>query len=471
MAGIGFQLKRLFDREGLFGRVQAISYASLVTVGPILSCMAAVAVVHWLLVAEMAPYRARELFQAGTAYAFAFSFIVAAPFSMLFTRLASDQLYEQRCDELLPTFYGSLQVALGCASVPAAAFLLLAPLELAEKLALVVLYMELTVIWMGVVYVSAMKAYRRIAGAFFAGMLLAMAAVWLYVRLEGERLAAWGLFAGLAGGFFVTAAVLLWEVERFFRTPRPASPYGFVRDMRRYPSLLAIGLFTAVSMYAHQFAQWAFHGEWLEGTFRLAPEYDVAVYYAVLSVLPTLVWFVVSVETAFYPKYRQYYDAILGQGTILEIDRARREMEQVLVGELAKLMGIQLVFSLVAVACGIRYLPYIGFTAEQVDTFNILVMAFYVYIMNSVSLLLLLYFDDRKGALVLSAIFLAANVAASWALRDVEYQGLSLFAASFPVLAATLGRLIYRLRRLHYATFSAQPLVLREHARMRGRAG
>ncbi|CAJ1003841.1 MULTISPECIES: exopolysaccharide Pel transporter PelG [Bacillales] len=471
MAGIGFQLKRLFDREGLFGRVQAISYASLVTVGPILSCMAAVAAVHWLLVTEMAPYRARLLFQAGTAYVFAFSFIVAAPFSMLFTRLASDQLYDKRYDELLPTFYRSLQLALGSAAVPAAAFLLLAPLELAEKLVLVVMYMELIVIWMGVVYVSAMKAYRRIAGAFFAGMLLAMIAVWLYVRLEGEHLAAWGLFAGLAGGFFVTASVLLWEIERFFRTPKPLYPNGLVSYLRQYPSLLAIGLFTAFSMYAHQFAQWVFHGEWLEGTFLLAPEYDVAVYYAVLSVLPTLVWFVVSVETAFYPKYRQYYDAILGQGSIIEIDRARREMEQVLIGEMAKLMGIQLVFSLVAVACGILYLPYIGFTAQQVDTFNILVMSFYTYIMTSVSLLLLLYFDDRKGALALSAIFLAANIAAAWALRDIEYQGLSLFAASFPVLIATLSRLIYRLRRLHYATFSAQPLASREQDRMRGRAG
>lgn len=459
MAGIGFQLKRLFDREGLVGRVQAISYASMVTVGPILSCMLAVVFIHWLLVSHDAPFLARELFQGGTSYAFAFSFIVTGPFSMWLTRLASDQLYENRHDQLLPTFYRSLQITMLCAVVPAIIYLLLVPLTFGEKLGLFVLYMELVVIWMEVVYVSAMKAYRRIANAFAGGMGLAVISTWLYILFAAEQVSADGLFACLAVGFLLTAAVLLWEIERFFRTSHSDASFELGKEFRRYPSLKLIGLCTAITMFEHQFAQWVFNGVWLKDAFRLSPEYDVATYYAVLSVLPTLVWFAVSVETAFYPKFRQYYDLILGKGTIHDIDRARNEMEKVLFGELARMMGIQFAFSLVSVACGIRFLPYIGFTAQMIDTFNILVMAFYVYIMTSIMLLLLLYFDDRKGASVLAVIFLACNITASIILRDEQYQGLSLFAASFPVLIMTIARLVYRMRQLHYATFSAQPLM------------
>lgn len=462
MAGIGFQLRRLFDREGLLGRIHAISFASLVTVGPMLSCMLAVVAVHWMLVAEGAPYFSRELFQAGTAYAFAFSFIVSGPFSMLYTRLVSDLLYEKKYDTLLTTFYSSLRWTLSCALLPAVVFVLWAPLDLADKIPLVVLYMEMVVIWMAVVYISAMKAYKQVAFAFFSGMALAVLAIWLYVRVNDQNVTASWIVGGLAFGFFVTTALLLWGIERFFRTPEPDSSFSFSREFRRYPSLFAIGFFISFSMFEHQFAQWILNGEWLADTFRLAPQYDVAVYYAVLSVFPTLIWFVVSVETAFYPKFRQYYDSILGQGTIHEIDRSRREMEKTLIGEMARLMGIQLVFSLVAVALGIQLLPYVGFTTKMIDIYNILVMSFYVYIMVSVLLLLLLYFDDRKWALILSAVFFAANVIASWFLRDVQYQGLSLFAASFPTLLATLARLIYRLRNLHYATFSAQPLFIKE---------
>ncbi|UFJ41050.1 exopolysaccharide Pel transporter PelG [Brevibacillus humidisoli] len=458
MAGIGFQLKRLFEREGLMGQIQAISYASLVTVGPMLSCIIAVAIIHWMLVSDNAPYVSREVFTAGIAYAFAFSFVITSPFSMFLTRLASDLLYEKRYDQLLPTFYRYLRITLLFGCVPALLFVWWTPLSIAEKVSLFVLYMELNLVWIEVVYVSAMKAYRSIAYSFLGGMTLAVALVWIYMEWAGAAVSAAGLLTMMAAGFFLIAATLLRAIERFFRTPESPALPPLRQDLQRYPSLLGIGLFTGLCMFWHQFAQWIFHGTWLADAFLVKPEYDVAVFYAVLSVLPTLVWFVVSVETSFYPKFRQYYDAILGKGTILDIDRARQEMHKVLIGELGKLMGIQLVFSLISVACGIRFLPYIGFTAQQVDTFNILVMAFYVYVMTSVVLLLLLYFDDRLGALSLSALFFAANLAASWLLRDEQYQGLPLFVASFPVLAVTLGRLVYRLRRLHYATFSAQPL-------------
>ncbi len=458
MAGIGFQLKRLFDREGLAGRIQAISYASFVTVGPMLSCMLAVTAIHWLLVQANAPFHPREIFQAGVSYAFAFSFIITSPFAMYVTRSVSDQLYEKRYDALLPSFYSCMQITLAVAFVPALLFALFTPLDLAEKIPLFVLYMELVVIWMEVVYVSAMKAYRKVAVAFAGGMGIAVLGIWILLNWSGQTVSASGLLWGMAGGFFVTACLLLSEIERFFRTEQPAFSFSFRKDARRYQSLLFIGLFTGLSMYEHQFAQWMWNGMWLEDTFRISPEYDVAVFYAVLSVLPSLIWFVISVETAFYPKFRQYYDFVIEGGTILDIDVARKEMEKVLIGEMAMLMGIQLVFSLIAIAAGIQFLPLIGFTSQMVDTFNILVMAFLVYVMTSIVLLLLLYFDDRKGAFALSALLLAANLVCSWLLRDVQYQGLSLFAASILTLVAALSRLVYRMRSLHYATFSAQPL-------------
>ncbi|MNI06394.1 hypothetical protein D3C73_593730 [compost metagenome] len=264
----------------------------------------------------------------------------------------------------------------------------------------------------------------------------------------------------MAFGFIVTASLLLREITKFFRMVAYTKP-RLRQDIRRYPSLLFIGFFMGMGMFQHQISQWIMNGEWVAGTFRVAPTYDVAVYYAVLSIMPTLIWFVVSVETAFYPKFRMYYDAILGHGTIADIDRGRKEIEQVLFSELAKLMGFQFAFSILFLALGIKFLPFIGFTAHQIDTFNILIMAFYVYVMISIVLLLLLYFDDRVGALWVSASFFVLNIVAALIFSDNGYQGLPLFVASFPTLLVALGRLIYRIRQLHYVTFSAQPLIVR----------
>jgi polysaccharide biosynthesis protein PelG len=461
MAGIGFQLRTLFNREGIAQRMQAVAYASLVTVGPMICCMAGMIVIYLLMAFGDTPYQNRELFQSGASYAFAFSFMVTSPISLFITRSVSDRLYTGRNRDLLPSFYGSLQLTLSCAAVPALILLIFSPLALGIKIALIVMYMALCVVWIEVVYISAMKAYRSVALAFFIGILLAVGLVWLLIR-SGNDSAAW-MFTAMAVGFTVTAGMLLVQIERFFRlTEQTDGIYEFLGDLRLHSSLLGTGLFTGLCMFEHQIAQWVVHGQWIGGSFRVTPMYDVAVYYAVLSVMPTLVWFVVSVETAFYPKYRQYFDLVLTNGTIGDIDQARRDLERVLVSELSKLMGVQFAFSIFAIAAGINFLPYIGFTSLQIDTYNILVMAFYVYVMTSIVLLLLLYFDDRKGALGVSALFLALNVIASALLTAEKYQGLSLFLGSFPTLFAALGRLLYRTQRLHYITFSAQPLVVRQ---------
>ncbi|WP_281886207.1 exopolysaccharide Pel transporter PelG [Paenibacillus sp. YYML68] len=460
MAGIGFQLKTLFDKEGIFGRSQAISYAALVTVGPMICCMLAVTLIQLMMIGGDTPFRVKELFQAGTSYAFAFSIMVSSPLSMFLTRCISDQLYSSRFQLLLPTYYGGMLISLIISAAIGIGFVLFASLQPLEELILFILFMEIVMIWIQVVFISAMKEYKKIALAFALGMLLATIGVYLTVYLVQEAATFALLLGWMAAGFFVTAAMLWVEIDKFFQMEEKVPIFAFLANWKRYASLILIGLFTGICMFEHQLAEWYFHGIWIEDSFKLLPEYDSAVYFAVLSVMPTLIWFVVSVETAFYPKFRDYYDAILGIGNILEIDRSRREMEKVLVGELAKLMGLQLAFSIFAVACGIKLLPLIGFTARQILTYNILVMSFYMYIMVTIAILLLLYFDDRIGALCLSFMFFVMNVGASWFLKDMpQFQGLSLFVASLPTLLVLLWRLMYRLRRLHYVTFSAQPLL------------
>lgn len=194
----------------------------------------------------------------------------------------------------------------------------------------------------------------------------------------------------------------------------------------------------------------------------MAPQYDVAVFCAFLSAVPTLIVFVVSLETSFYPKFRNYYDFILSKGSILDINRARNEMYQVLGQQFTLIMGIQMIFSIISIAIGIRFLPLIGFTSTQVDLFNILVIGYFAYIIYNVLALVLLYFDDRKGVLWLAIAFLAMNTLFTVISLWANDQGFSFFAASFVTLIAALARIVYVLNHINYYTFSAQPLVARK---------
>ena len=60
-----------------------------------------------------------------------------------------------------------------------------------------------------------------------------------------------------------------------------------------------------------------------------------------LVTVPTNINFVVSIEVNFYGKYRQYFDAITGGGTIGQIAVAKDNMRTVLHQEVGKLVQIQ----------------------------------------------------------------------------------------------------------------------------------
>lgn len=462
MAGIGFELKKMYAKAGLVNKVQALAYSSLVTIGPMLSCMLLVVVVQWLQLRYGVSFGERELFLSATVYAFIFSYIISNTLTLYLTRSVSDFLYQGKYDAVLPSFYGGLKIGMATAAVPALAFLAFARIDWPMKAALLLLFMTLIVIWFEVVYLSAMKNYRLISFSFMGGALVTVAAVWTMFEFTSVRSASAALFA-VDAGFLLTASALLVQIEKFFRTPRLRSDYAFLAYLTKYPSLIAVGGLTALGLYSHQFVQWfGSEGILVAGTFLMAPKYDLAVYYAFLSVIPSLVLFVVSLETNLYPKTRQYYDLILHGGSIGDIRRARQQMFQVLAQQLSLLMGIQLVFSIVSVAFGIRFLPRIGFTAAQVDLFNILVMGFYAYIIYTIVWLVLLYFDDRKGVVWLAVLFLGANTGFTLVSLAFDEQGFSFFLASFATLIAAFWRLIHLLNHIDYYTFSAQPVIHRE---------
>lgn len=459
MAGIGFELKKLYSRQGLLNKVKAFGYSSLVTIGPMLSCVLLVSVIQWMLLQARISYIERELFMACIIYAITFSYLVTSILNTYVTRAVSDFIFQGHYGALLPSFHGTIKLNYLIGGIPAILFLLLIDIPLFTKLMAYVLFMILITLWTQTVFITAMNQYRKISIAFFTGsviaMLLAAAALhWTPWQSAGIFLLAANI------GFSVTAVMLLMQIERFYRTGNPLPIYSFFAYIDEYSSLIVTGFLTALGLYSHQFVAWIGpEGEWVGGAFRMAPQYDVAVYYAFITTIPSLVMFVVFLETAFYPKYRNYYSAILNKGSIIEINRCKGEMYQVLVRQLTKMIEYQLLFSVAAIAIGIRLLPYIGFSSSQIEMFINLVIGFFVYIIYNTITMVLLYFDDRRGVASLAGAFLILNTGCAVLSIFVGGNGFSFFVASFITLLLALWRLVYLMKNLNYFTFSAQPLV------------
>jgi polysaccharide biosynthesis protein PelG len=461
MAGIGFELRKLFNEQGLISSVKAYAFSSITTIGPMVLCMVMIVGMQWMMVDANTSYSERELFLATVVYAFIFSVLITGGISMLLTRFIADMMYLQKLEHLMSSFYGAVSICLPIGMVSAWTFMYRIPVSFEFKLASYFLFAELIIIWIQAVHLSALKDYKRIVRNFAIGICLAMGLAW-FMLYHTPYASATAVIAALDIGFFVIVMMCAIHFEQRFPNKSSRIYFDFISYFRKFPSLFLIGTFLYAGVYIHSFVYWLGpHGRLVAEQFAISPFYDLPVFYAYLTVVPTLVTFVVSVETVFYEKFRHYYDRILNGGTFKEIEIAKKDMQRTLVQEISFLMEVQLLFTILSIAIGVKVLPAIGFTMEQLETFNILVLGYYLFIIAFIIMLLLLYFDDRKGVLMISGLYVVLNTLFSYWTMIEGFDGLGMFIASFLILTIALIRLVLYVRNIDYYTFCSQPITVK----------
>ncbi len=160
-------------------------------------------------------------------------------------------------------------------------------------------------------------------------------------------------------------------------------------------------------------------------------------------------------------KYRNYYSLITGRGNFSDIENARKEMTRSLWAEIRNIMELQLFFTLVFIAAGYYIFPRIGLSQFSIDIFNILALGAYMNIIMMIIMLVLLYFEDRAGALFVAVSFLLSNAVFTYfTLRVSEnIYGMGFFAATFFSLIIAFSELMVYLKNINYHTFCGQPII------------
>lgn len=145
MAGIGFELKKLFKRRGLFAAFRAYGYAGVVCTGPMLLGIVLLLGVMYLCDTTGASRQERELLVCMITYTLLASLLVTSFLSMVVTRFIADMLYEEKYEAVLPSFWGSTGLMLMAGSVLYGIFLIFSGATLIEGLLMLGLFGELIV--------------------------------------------------------------------------------------------------------------------------------------------------------------------------------------------------------------------------------------------------------------------------------------------------------------------------------------
>ena len=93
MAGIGFELKKLFNGRTAGGYLKAYSYSAVITAGPFALMTGMVLAIQVMFIFFGISLEESHLYTASVIYPFVFSHILSSGFVMVITRYLADLLY------------------------------------------------------------------------------------------------------------------------------------------------------------------------------------------------------------------------------------------------------------------------------------------------------------------------------------------------------------------------------------------
>ncbi|SRR5579884_1471961 len=459
MAGIGFELRRAVHEASYLNAIRGYLYAAVISSGPWLLAILTLSLLGVVSLGFM-PQESRDLFAATTTHAFAISLITVGLVQMLVTRYLADRLYVNDLTAVAPTYVSVLVLSslLQCMLM----HLLLARTALPwdYRLPAVALYVAISGTWLSMIFLNAARDFVSIVLAFAIGFAVSFAGA----IVLGPRFGPSGHLTGFAAGQVLTLALLAMRVLVEFPADGSFTLAAFAY-LRRFPSLLAIGVLYNLAFWADKIVFWFSHEGVDVGSYlRVFPLYDTSFFLASLTIVPALALFIVRIETAFYEHYRAFYAAIANRRGWRDIAAAKEGMLKALPGTYLTLFKIQGAFALLTIGLTPTIMGALRVPPSYWYIFRVAVLAISVQVFLLVTVLLLLYLDLRGSVLIVSSLFLAANVVLTLLTLHLgfPYYGYGFLYASVIALVVALVLLDNRMRNLEYLTFTRQPLIPEE---------
>ncbi len=474
MAGVGIELQASFLKRRSYLRLLKIfGYATSLAGGPWLVASITVAL---LCVFGIKQYSWHEmtLFAVVVMYAFAGSVLFVSPFALSFGRYLADQTFVGRLNQrrmfllleavIVPlaavTGYFAARHFLPDSVVHASAYRLLAA----------ALFTFLAGLWPVMTYLDFRRRLSHPMIAFVAGSLAALASSWWFRRYLDST----GYMAGFTLGMGLIYAALFFSALH--------RPVGAARDLKaekpyleaarpKFAALILIGVFYNLGIWMDKFVIWSTRGTvvWPESPLRVLHVYDIATFMAYLLLIPGIAYFLLVVESSFYEKFREYL-AGLESDPYHEVEEKRAGLVRGLFRQAAYLAELQAILTVIAFFIGPALFRTLGLPAEGVPIYRVLIWAASFQVMLWMGILLLLYFEFRREALLAAVGFCFANTVLTYASLNspgwVLGWGYALSALAAGVFS--LWALHVRLKDLHRHIFRLHfvepPPVLDESA-------
>jgi uncharacterized membrane protein len=454
MAGIGFVLRKLMRQNDLSSILTAFYHSMMASTGPWLITILALGS-FFLLGQSLSDHSVYILFRLIIMFNFSISLVLAAPIANCATRYLADILYLKEVDKGAGLMMGML-ILLFIVGLPLACiyYIFFTTMPGVVKFHAIFNFMLIASIWLLCVFIAALKYYKAITFSFIAGMIISI--------LCAIKLAATYSMLGMLTGFnlglaFIVASLLALIFAEY--PPVIQEIFRVLSYFKKYWEVaLGFGVYAA-GLWVDKWIMWFAPESVVASTgMRMYPDYDTAMFISYLTVIPAMALFLLSQETAFYESYFRYYQGIQNHDNFDKIKANHKKIIQII-----EYLGRNLILfqSFICIAV-ILLAPYLfqllGLNLIQIGMFRAGVLGASLQVLSLFIMVLLSYFDYRKGVMLLQFLFFITNALFTWlTLRlGFPFYGYGFFASSLLTFLASAVMLEQHLRRLPYHTFVTQ---------------
>jgi uncharacterized membrane protein len=451
VAGIGFELRRLTERDDLIGVVEGYGYAALATSGPWLFTILSLSAIVVLGMPVTTPQELAT-FRVLIVYNFAFSLVLAGPATIVTTRYLANCIHARDVRQAPAMMVGALTLVYAAALPVAVPFYLVhLRLEAPISLSAILNFMLVLGIWVVSVFLTALKNYRAVTVSFLAGMSAGILGASLLAPV-------WGV-AGMLTGFNTALALILFTlIARVFAEypTRGDRPFAFVGGFRSYWELALGALAYNAAIWADKWIMWlAPERERLTSGLVSFPDYDGAMFLAYLSIVPSIAAFTLTIETGFFEKYQRFYDDIQRHVPYSRIEFNHRELSRSFLDGTRNFLVLQGSISVAAILMAPQILEWLGINFRQLGIFRLGLLGAFFHAGFLFLSIILSYFDQRRSHMNLGVLLLATNCAFTFvSLRmGFGYYGYGYFLSALAAFGCAFVASARVIARLPYETF------------------
>lgn len=421
----------------MIGPLRHASAAIVVSVGPWLVSVVALAVLSITMTPLMGDSAVEDL-RLTVVYAFAIAPLVAGPIGTVAARLVREAIEERGGSHVLEIFRMAALTSGALAMVGAAMVALalgIRPAGLA--LGFVWTTAAAALLWTSFAVLGALRAYRFLILSFTTGMLVGFACTILAARHGPTlELLVWSFNAGIAFCVLLSFRHVAGAFWRDKDDPGFAFRVLFAALLRDWPLVLGIAAAVA-AIWTDKVVFWF----WAEGLrsaagFAHYAPYDSVMFIAHLSLVPSLAAMLLFQNGALPQVIGAFRKALAERATYDEIASATDAIGGTVWMHLLTIVFVQATCSAVLVMMAPLIAELMDFNLIQFDLLRTGIIAIFVQSLLYLGCGVLMICNRTRTFCLILLIFLAANLAASLVLRELE--GVNTWAVFLSSMAAAV---------------------------------